>query len=212
MFRGSNGNLTIKAPFQLLNFTLEAPLVSNLIPYFPCQPPQAQGNSYSLGRAFLQAAFIGVSWTGQGEGEWYLAQAPGPNTDRNPQNKPITGAPPFGLSSDWADTWRRFWTALPTSTVISTKPAAAGRTSIPTSRSSTIPKHTSSSLSGGPIGGIAVGGVCALLIAIWVGILLFQRRRGGLSDAVQPATTFQDDERRLQHLKTVGRPTVEEHV
>lgn len=56
VFRGSNGNLTIKAPFQLLNFTLEAPLVSNLIPYFPCQPPQAQGNSYSLGRAFLQAA------------------------------------------------------------------------------------------------------------------------------------------------------------
>lgn len=39
------------------------------------------GSVYTLGRAFLQAAFIGVNWQPQSPpGNWFLAQAPGPNT------------------------------------------------------------------------------------------------------------------------------------
>ena len=58
------GNFTIKVPFQLLNLTLEPPIVSNPQQYFPCRPFQTNGGSgnYFLGRAFLQAAFIGINW------------------------------------------------------------------------------------------------------------------------------------------------------
>ena len=61
VFRQSSGNLTIKVPFQLLNLTLQAPLMSQDTQYFPCQPTQGSRYSNSLGRAFLQAAFIGVN-------------------------------------------------------------------------------------------------------------------------------------------------------
>ena len=116
VFRGSGGNLTINTPFRLLNLTLGPPLVSTNTSYFPCQPPQDSGDKYSLGRAFLQAAFIGVNWATSGESEWFLAQAPGPNTDTNPQAKPYTDASPVGLGKEWADSWSGFWTALPITT------------------------------------------------------------------------------------------------
>lgn len=69
------GNLTIKVPFQLLNLTLEAPIVPQTLQYFPCQPFQANDGSghYFFGRAFLQAAFIGLNWE---QMKWFLAQAP----------------------------------------------------------------------------------------------------------------------------------------
>ena len=35
------------------------------------------GGEYTLGRAFLQAAFVGVNWEPD-VGLWFLAQAPGP--------------------------------------------------------------------------------------------------------------------------------------
>ena len=71
------GNLTIKVPFQLLKFTLEPPIVSSPQQYFPCRPFQAnEGSGYFfLGRAFLQATFIGINW---GNHKWFIAQAPGP--------------------------------------------------------------------------------------------------------------------------------------
>ena len=215
--RGPTGNLTIKAPFQLFNLTLEAPLVSNPTPYFPCQPPQAQGGSYSLGRAFLQAAFIGVSWTGQGNSEWYLAQAPGPNTDSNPHRMPLTIASPIGLSNNWADTWRGYWTALPNSTVSATP----GNTSSPRSSPSTLPTQKSHSLPGDAIAGIAVGAVCAVLVAIGVAVLLLRRRRGGNPRAVQPNAEGINDTRVEQYPlaqywktgeETVGQPRTEDPI
>lgn len=175
-FRGSSGNLTINVPFQLLNLTLEAPLAATPTPYFPCQPPQA-GGAYSLGRAFLQAAFIGVTWARGADQttQWYLAQAPGPDIDTNAQQSPITnGSPLVGLNRTWSDTWRGFWTPLPTSTANTTVPPSPDSTSV-------SPKH---GLSGGAIAGIAIGGVCAAAIAVGVVILLF-RCRGGNTNAVQ---------------------------
>lgn len=69
------GNLTIKVPFQLLNLTLEAPIVSQTQQYFPCRPFQASDGTgaYFFGRAFLQAAFLGMNWE---QRKWFLAQAP----------------------------------------------------------------------------------------------------------------------------------------
>ncbi len=210
VFRRPTENLTINAPFQLFNLTLEAPLVSNPTPYFPCQPPQAPGGSYSLGRAFLQAAFIGVSWPGQGAGEWYLAQAPGPNTDSTPQSMPMTSTSPIGLSNDWADTWSGYWTALPNSTV----------SAIPGS-TSTLPAHKPHALPGGTIAGIAVGAVCAVLVAIGVAVLLLRHRRGGNPRVVQPHTEGKNDTRVEQYPlaqywktgeETVGQPRTEDAI
>ena len=166
----SSGNLTIQVPFSLLNLTLEEPLVSTPTPYFPCQPPQAPDTSityYSLGRAFLQAAFIGVTWFGsnQGVGTWYLAQAPGPNTDTNPQQKPLTiDAPPVGLSANWSDTWTGFWTALPLS---------------PSPTTSAISLPSKHGLSGGAIAGIAIGAVVAVLVVFGICLFVLRRRRAG---------------------------------
>lgn len=105
-------NITIKVPFQLLNLTLDAPLVTTPTKYFPCQPPQ-DTYTWSLGRAFLQAAFFGVDW-GDGPGKWYLAQAPGPNTVSNANQSPFSNSssvtPSPGIS--WNETWTGSWFPL----------------------------------------------------------------------------------------------------
>lgn len=77
VFQNPSGNLTIKVPFQLLNLTLEAPIVIPTQQYFPCRPFRALDNSgnYFLGKVFLQAAFIGMN---RQEEKFFLAQAPGP--------------------------------------------------------------------------------------------------------------------------------------
>lgn len=169
-FRGSADNLTIKVPFQLLNLTLEAPLVSQSTSYFPCQPPN-NSTAYSLGRAFLQAAFIGVNWD-KGNGNWFLAQAPGPNTALTPVQKPITTSTIDGSTANWADTWKTVWTPLPDPNApFSSGPQAknitAGQSSRPTSSGST--------LSGGGIAGVVIAAVSVILLFFAVGY--FVRRR-----------------------------------
>ncbi|RAO69775.1 uncharacterized protein BHQ10_005787 [Talaromyces amestolkiae] len=74
-----NDTMTIKVPFVLLDLKLESPLVDESTAYFPCMGT-ANGGLNVLGRAFLQAAFVGVNWAtkGQEQGNWFLAQAPGP--------------------------------------------------------------------------------------------------------------------------------------
>ena len=106
-------NLTVNVPFRLLNLTLNAPLIDKPTQYFPCQPPQLS-SQYSLGRAFLQAAFLGVNWN-QGLGKWFLAQAPGPNTGSTPSATPYpdTFSESSSSSNAWSDTWEGFWTPLP---------------------------------------------------------------------------------------------------
>jgi hypothetical protein len=79
-------NLTINVPFALLNLTLTSPSVDVPTQYFPIRPVQGPSGSYELGRTFLQAAFLGVNWQ-TGNGVWFLAQAPGPNT---PSDTPAT--------------------------------------------------------------------------------------------------------------------------
>ncbi|KAE8151815.1 aspartic peptidase domain-containing protein [Aspergillus avenaceus] len=105
----NNANLTIKVPFRLLNLTLEPPLVDKPTPYFPCM---GTNGTYVLGRAFMQAAFVGVHWSLR---NWFLAQAPGPNKPGppwvltiNPDNTKI-----YGSDSEWVNSWKGHWTELP---------------------------------------------------------------------------------------------------
>jgi len=70
------------SPFSLLNLTLNSPLVSTPAQYFPCISfDYGESNSeYTLGKSFQQAAVLGVDRGADGNGTWFLAQVPGPNT------------------------------------------------------------------------------------------------------------------------------------
>ena len=151
----------IKVPFQLLNLTLEAPLISTPTQYFPCQPPQdPTSNIYSLGRAFLQAAFVGVDWASNGQ--WFLAQAPGPGVGTVPHQLPITSTSIPGTPDDWASTWKSAWTPLPATSSSPDTPAAT--------------TSGSSHLSGAADAGIAIGAVAAVAIGLAIGYFIYRRR------------------------------------
>lgn len=171
----TDGNVTINVPFQLLDLTLDAPLISTPSSYFPCQPPLS-GQQYSLGRAFLQAAFIGVNWGNQNNGEWYLAQAPGPNIPTVPSGVSFGSTVSSPPSNDWADTWKGHWMPLPTSSASS--PAASTSVS-----SSIIPSPSPGSSSGrgglsdGAKADIGVGIAVAALIAVGATTFLIRKRR-----------------------------------
>lgn len=81
-------NTPINIPFALLNLTLTSPLTSSTTQYFPCSPSGSPG-TWTLGNAFLQAAFLGQNWETQ---RLFRTQAPGP--DFLPVNRQT------GLSSD----------------------------------------------------------------------------------------------------------------
>jgi hypothetical protein len=167
-------NITINVPFTLLNLTLEPPLTTTSTPYFPCNA-QSYGR-YSLGRAFLQAAFIGANWNVNGaQGVWWLAQAPGPNIGSQGNAKAIqdqdSTITPSG--NNWNTSWEGAWTPLTggATTVVAS-------TSTPTAQTSSA----SSSNSGLPTGakaGIGVGiSVCAVAgLGLGAWLLLRHRRR-----------------------------------
>ena len=116
------GNLTIKVPFQLLNLTLEPPIIQELRQYFPCQPLTSvgmTGHSSILGRAFLQSAYVSINWEAnfslvQGPVDravFFLAQAPGPGvngTDVQPitsELRKLVSRPMDDFAKSWAQTW-----------------------------------------------------------------------------------------------------------
>ena len=154
----NNSNVTIKVPFRLLNLTLEPPLVTNPTFYFPCQTPNVDGR-YSLGRAFLQAAFLGASWD---DSRWYLAQAPGPNISSEPAAAAFSGSPESS-SSQWADTWTGSWTPLPDS-------------SQNTSTSPMYPQSKGVRSTHATIIGAIVGAVAVLCLVV-IGTFALRRKR-----------------------------------
>ncbi len=157
-------NFTINVPFMLLNLTLEAPIVQQPTPYFPCSPTASK---FVLGRAFLQAAFIGVNWQHNDTGPWFLAQAPGPNIASDPQV--VTIAPPDAYlassATSWVDTWKDIWTPI--------EVAAEQPTPTP---STPAQQPSSTGLPVGAIVGIAVAAVAVLVAAI-VGVYFYTRRK-----------------------------------
>ncbi|KAH0542534.1 hypothetical protein FGG08_003039 [Glutinoglossum americanum] len=172
------GNLGIKVPFKLLNLTLGAPLVNSAQSYFPCRPYSPPSNSstheYHLGRAFLQAAFIGINWK-EGNSKGWLAQAPGPNGLPNPSVTVIdANADEISSSAiNWAKTWDTIWTPL--GQVPSDNPYGT--------------QNSSGGLSTGAKAGI--GAICGLagILAIIAGIFFFRRRSQSLkSPEDQPSS------------------------
>ncbi|PYH28191.1 aspartic protease [Aspergillus neoniger CBS 115656] len=162
----NNNFITIKVPFALLNLTLEAPLVKTPTQYFPCM---ATNSTPVLGRAFLQAAFIGVNWLG---GKWFLAQAPGPggsfivDTVSIGDNDSTISA----TTNSWEASWKNTWKAIPAGST-----SNANTTSTSMSGPSTDGNGFSVAVKIGIIVGSTTGGLS--IIAILSGIYIHHRRQ-----------------------------------
>lgn len=165
----NNKKITIKVPFALLNLTLEAPLVETPMQYFPCM---ATNSTPALGRAFLQAAFIGVNWLGPQK--WYMAQAPGPGDSflANPvtigDEDPISGS-----SSSWEASWSGSWVLLPTNSETPT----SGHHTI--NESQGIPTAEKA----GIIVGVTVGVLLGVVLVI--GFCLRRRRKQRIAPSLE---------------------------
>lgn len=171
----SSSNASIYVPFALLNLTLDRPVVSTPIQYFPCSPYEpSDGSIYHLGRAFLQSTYMAQNWQ---QGLLFLSQAPGPDlaTTSNASPKPIASSdttikamvnPPL-----WNETWTTRLTALPANTTRdnSTAPSLA-----PTS---------SSGLSGGAVAGVVIGVIAGVLIIAALAFFFLRRKRRGTRGA-----------------------------
>lgn len=169
-FRGPDGaEMTVKAPWKLFNLTLTAPLVDKATPYFPCSPHD--GEDYTLGRAFLQAAFLGTNWKPTAPpAYWFLAQAPGPNTATTalPASIETEDSSIEGLDNNWEETWDGYWTVKPIPQ--QTKPA-------PSATALATPIG-SSALSTPLKAGIAVAAAVLLMLLIALSAFIYTRRTG----------------------------------
>ena len=155
-------NFTIKVPFRLLNLTLDKPLTDTPTPYFPCKPDPGIGGAWTFGRAFLQAAFLGVSYD---QNKLFLAQAPGPNIGTSNVLPWLpTDITMKTSASTFAETWAQSWKPLPSNSSMS-------------ATSANSPSQPSSTLSAGAIAGIVIAIVAAAAITISMLFLLRRRRR-----------------------------------
>ncbi|KAH8168918.1 aspartic-type endopeptidase [Sarocladium implicatum] len=167
-------NVTIKVPFKLLNLTIEYPLIDladGAVSYFPCQPRDSEDGVWQLGRAFLQAAFLGMDYDAQ---KMYLAQAPGPDMAQSVTRDWEDGKVPRTNDADsFADTWKSSWTPL------DGDDASSSQKDDDTNNSSnTNAEEDGESISPGAIAGIVIGcvaGLAALAALIW--FFFFRRRR-----------------------------------
>jgi hypothetical protein len=103
---GDTDNVVIKVPFALLNLTLDTPITDTPVQYFPCLP---YDSTPKLGRAFLQAAFIGRNWNTRTS---WLAQAPGPGARRQGLNDQNIDIPDGAVMIDGypgADLFTKSW-------------------------------------------------------------------------------------------------------
>lgn len=159
--------MTVKVPLKLLTLTLQDPLVDQNVTYFPCF---LSTDTPVLGRAFLQAAFVGVNWfEGKNTGTWFLGQAPGPGiakediTTIEAQDKTLSAS-----NHSWETSWASSW-----------HPLADSRPQNSTSANATSPDGGLSTGAKAGIG-VGVGIAAAILIAglVWI-VILRRRRRSG---------------------------------
>ena len=220
IFETTSNNLTIKIPFQLLNLTLEPPIVPSRRQYFPCQPFHAKDNSgnYYLGRVFLQAAFLGMDW---GSSTFFLAQGPGPGA-KPPNVKPIQPKD-RSLSSDtlttFSETWSNNWIPLapqsqPNNTNTSTdatKSTSASTSAVfPTDNVSKVSPVKSSVLSNAAKAGVGLGVVMGVALATiaFVTLIFHQRRRRVLavpSSSSEGSTAFEINRLYEKDLRVVTK-------
>ncbi|KAJ5714704.1 uncharacterized protein N7483_011885 [Penicillium malachiteum] len=166
----NNEEITINVPFALLNLTLEAPLVKTPTSYFPCM---ATNSTPVLGRAFLQAAFVGVNWLGD---KWFLAQAPGPGGSFivNPMTISEYEVTIPGSSNSWENTWKSSWSVIETE-VTKINNATSTNTNGSTITSTTENNGLPTSAKIGIIVGSTVFGM--MMFALCIGLCIRHRRR-----------------------------------
>ena len=174
-FSSDNGpDKTISVSFALLNLTLTSPIVSRMTQYFPCKPWTPDTTGYTLGSAFLQAAFLAQNWQ---TNKLFLAQAPGLRLQSASVQKIAhtdTTLTPAKNPPSWEVSWSDTLKALPANYSSSSKDDDSRRplTSVNTGKNSS----SSSSLSAGAIAGIVIG-VGAGLALVGALIWFFLRRR-----------------------------------
>ncbi|KAJ5193054.1 Peptidase aspartic [Penicillium cf. viridicatum] len=182
-------NFTIKVPFALLNLTLDSPLVDRPMAYFPCYGTEGR---YALGRAFLQAAFIGANMK-IGATNWFLAQAPGPGYART-ASKTILAEDATTLASshnDWEASWSAHWTPLASNGTISKNSTSSENSSTGATTSKASESSDSECLSLGAKAGIGAGcGAAGLLLATLLVFWLVRRRRRQKRDPAQETAAY----------------------
>jgi hypothetical protein len=164
-------NFSVNMPFILLDLNLSAPLVTSPTPYFPCSLPSLP--AYTLGRAFLQAAFLGVNWMTNFDGVWFLAQTPGPRIPPAARPIEIGAADRFIEPSTqaWTDTWDGIWK------VIGGANSSSSAAPANSSGSDGGPSAGSGKVSVATLAGGVLGGMFFLIIALFVALLACRRRR-----------------------------------
>ncbi|KAI0598271.1 aspartic peptidase domain-containing protein [Biscogniauxia sp. FL1348] len=165
-------NVNISIPFRHLNLTLTAPLVQIDQQYFPCYTGPSK--QYTLGRAFLQDAFLGANWNTK---TWWLAQAPGPNVPSESIVQIAEGDTSITASAkDWKESWSGSWKALPSEEVSSLSNVSAP--------GATISADQTMGLSTGAQAGIGVGVAIAVLAIIGAVAFFFLKRRKARKEVV----------------------------
>jgi hypothetical protein len=191
--RGTTANVTIKVPFTLLNLTLESPIVDKPVQYFPCHSfSPAQGDSFRLGRAFLQAAFMGQNWKTK---TTWLSQAPGPGFQGSGLGDEITdikdadttiGSYDSTATNYFNQSWGRHWSIIDSPNPQASNGAAASPTNASLNGASS---GSGGGLSVGAKAGIGIGAAAVALIAIGVFLLLRRSKAKGVKtdEAAAPA-------------------------
>jgi hypothetical protein len=184
---GDEANVTIKVPFKLLNLTLTSPVVTHPVQYFPCIPfDRTPADQWRLGRAFLQAAFLGYNTH---TNTMWLSQAPGPGVSNQglgfePQDiaNSATTLDVHNNETLFADSWAGHW-----ATIDATEPSNSTSTNPSEPTSTDVISRHQTSITGGTIGGAVVGAVA--VIAIIGGIMFCLSRKRSKQSAHEQAPT-----------------------
>ena len=185
-------NITIKVPFQLLNLTLSQPIVDTPVQYFPCKPFNVTdlGKAFVLGRAFLQAAFVGFDIE---HDQLFIAQAPGPDMEQRffktfrPNHTTVTPNSLGTFASSWASTWKVLDSNDSTSTISSNKTIVPSSTiTIATSSANPMSNNTtaaSPNREGGlpkdVAAGVVVGSVLGALAIATFAMMVWRKKMRG---------------------------------
>lgn len=162
-------DIIIKVPFMLLNLTLESSITGfdSNVPYLPILNSGSSSKWLSLGRAFFQAAFVGVNWENY---VGWIAQAPGPGKDKDGLGSDIrdlafdasTLEPSGSSDSLFQTSWADYWTVIKTASNGSVEPP---------------PESSKTGLGGGVIAGIVIGAVAVVAILAMIFFIVMRRRK-----------------------------------
>ncbi|KAK1852606.1 aspartic-type endopeptidase [Colletotrichum chrysophilum] len=179
--------LTVKIPFKLLylNVSPQRNGSSADMRYWPCKPLDIEGlimtstDPISLGRAFLQGAFIGYNYDRK---RFYMAQAPGPNVGQRVAVDDDAETLSSNPADYFADTWRRWWTGLDNTT----SDDVSGSES---SGDGTTTGRTPFGLTAGIVAG-AIAGICGAIGGGWWYFRRHRRQAKGENAAAQSGDEY----------------------